>query len=117
MSQILTPSTQLKGLLHNLTWRKVGGPWLAIFASGIAEAPMQDFNKLMNDLKRTHDEIALKVHLGRKDLQDEWSNIEKRWHSFEKKAELAKSAKDVGDALKALGFELRTAFAKIRLAL
>ena len=78
---------------------------------------MQDFNKLMDDLKRTHDETALKVHLGRKDLEVEWSDIERRWHGFEKKAELARSAKGVGDALKALGFELKTAFARVRSAL
>jgi len=78
---------------------------------------MQDFNKLIEDLKRTHDEIRLKVHLGTKDLQDEWSRLEKRWHGFEKKAELERSAKGVNKALSALGLELKTAFDRLRSAL
>jgi hypothetical protein len=78
---------------------------------------MQDFNKLMDDLKRSHDEIRLKVHLGKKELRDEWSNIEKRWHGFEQKAELERSAKSVTHALSALGLELKTAFARVRSAL
>ncbi len=78
---------------------------------------MQDFNKLIEDLKRTHDEIRLKAHLGTKDLQDEWSHLEKRWHGFERKAELERSAKDVSKALNALGLELKAAFARVRSAL
>lgn len=77
---------------------------------------MQDFNKLMDDLKRTHDEIRLKVHLATKDLQDEWSELERRWQSFQKNAELERSTKEVNKALRALGVELKTAFARIRSA-
>ena len=78
---------------------------------------MQDFDKLMSDLKRSHDEIRLKIHLGKKDVQDEWANVERRWQSFEKKAELERSAKSVGHALDALGGELKSAFARVRAAL
>lgn len=78
---------------------------------------MQDFDKLMDDLKRSHDEIKLKIHLGKKEVQSEWSNLEERWHSFERKAELDRSAKNVGSALNALGLELRGAFTRIRSAL
>jgi hypothetical protein len=78
---------------------------------------MQDFNKLMDDLKRTHDEIKLKVHLGKKGLRDEWSDLEKRWHGFEQKAELERSAKSVSHALTTLGLELKTAFTRVRSAL
>ena len=78
---------------------------------------MQDFEKLMSELKRSHDEIKLKVHLGKKDLQEEWSNLEKRWHSFERKVDLDRSAKNVGQALNALGLELKSAFARVRAAL
>ena len=78
---------------------------------------MEDFNKLVDDLKRTRDEIRLKVHLGAKDLQDEWSSLEKRWHSFEKKADFERSTKDVSAALRGLGLELEKAFSRIRTAL
>lgn len=78
---------------------------------------MPDFSNFFEDLKRTRDEIKLKIHLGSKDVQDEWSELEKRWNSFESKAELDRSAKDVGDAVKILGAELKDAFQRIRKAL
>ncbi len=78
---------------------------------------MPDFVKLAEDLKRTRDEIGLKIHLGSKELQDEWSELEKRWSSFESKAELDKSAKDVSDAVTILGSELKDAYTRIRRAL
>lgn len=78
---------------------------------------MQDFSKLVDDLRRMRDEIRLKAHLGSKDLQDEWAALEKRWHSFEQKAELERSAKNVGKALSDLGTELAEAFKRMRSAL
>lgn len=78
---------------------------------------MPEFSNLFEDLKRTRDEIKLKIHLGSKDVQDEWNDLEKRWSSFESKAELDRSAKDVGDAVKILGSELKDAFQRIRKAL
>ena len=78
---------------------------------------MKDFNTLVDDLKRTHDEIRLKVHLGAKDLQDEWSSLEKRWRSFEKKADFERSAKDISAALRGLGLELEKSFSRVRTAL
>jgi hypothetical protein len=78
---------------------------------------MPDTAKLMEDLKRTRDEIKLKIHLGSKDVQNEWSELEKRWSAFESKAELDKSAKDVSDAVKILGSELKDAFRRVRQAL
>lgn len=78
---------------------------------------MPDLSELLDDLKRTRDEIKLKIHLGSKDLQTEWSEIEKRWESFEHKAELDRGAKDVGDALQILGSELKDALHRVRNAL
>lgn len=78
---------------------------------------MPDLVKLAGDLKRTRDEIRLKIHLGSKEVQDEWSALEQRWSSFESKAKLDRSAKDVGDALKILGSELKDAYTRIRRAL
>jgi hypothetical protein len=78
---------------------------------------MKDFKQLTEDLRRMHDEIRLKIHLGSKDLKDEWSDLEKRWHSFEKKADFEKSTKDVSAALRGLGLEIEKAFSRIRTAL
>lgn len=78
---------------------------------------MAELSKGIEDLKRTRDEIGLKIHLGSKELQDEWSELENRWKAFEDKAELDRSAKDVGDALRILGSELKDAFMRVRKAL
>lgn len=78
---------------------------------------MPDFVKILEDLNRIRDEIKLKIHLGSKELQDEWVEVEKRWSAFESKAELDKSAKNVGDALQILGAELKDAYHRIKKAL
>lgn len=78
---------------------------------------MPDFTKLTEDLKRARDEIKLKIHLGSKEMQEEWSELEQRWSSFESKAQLDKSIKDVSDAVKILGSELKDAYERIRQAL
>lgn len=78
---------------------------------------MLDFAMLAEDIKRTRDEIQLKIHLGSKEVQDEWSELEQRWTSFESKAQLDKSARDVSDAVKILGSELKDAYTRIRQAL
>ena len=78
---------------------------------------MPDLAKLAEDLKRTRDEIRLKIHLGSKEVQDEWSELEQRWSSFESRAELDRSAKNVGDILRILGSELKEAYARLRQAL
>jgi len=43
---------------------------------------MPDFARLIENLKRTRDENRLKIHLGSKEVQDEWSEIEQRWTPF-----------------------------------
>jgi hypothetical protein len=78
---------------------------------------MPDLTKVYEDAKRTRDEIALKIHLGSRDLQDEWERLEKRWTEFEVKAQLDRSAKDLGAAAEMLGSELKSAYARIRQAL
>lgn len=78
---------------------------------------MPDFARHIEDLKRIRDEVKLKIHLGSKEVQDEWSEIEQRWTDFESRAELDKSAQDVNDAVKILASELKDAFARIRKAL
>ncbi len=69
------------------------------------------------DVKRAHDELARKVHLGSRDLQDEWSRLEQRWKEFEAMAQLQRSAKDLEAAAEILGSELKSAYARIRNAL
>jgi hypothetical protein len=76
-----------------------------------------DFAGLVEDLKRTRDEIKLQIHRGSREVQDERSEVEQRWTGFESRAQLDESARDVGDAIKIPASELKGAFAKVRKAL
>jgi hypothetical protein len=78
---------------------------------------MTDLNKLADDLKRLRDEIKLKIHLGTMEAQDEWAGLEKRWKAFREKAELERTADDLGDTMKKLGTDLKVAYERIRKAL
>ena len=78
---------------------------------------MANFEKIAEDLKQNYDELKLKVHLGSKEAQDEWAELQERWNHFESQANLKKSREDVGDALEILGSELKDAFNRIRKAL
>jgi hypothetical protein len=78
---------------------------------------MSDFDKLTEELKQNYDELKLKVHLGSKDAQDEWTELQGRWNHFESQANLKKSREDLGDAVEILGSELKDAFNRIRKAI
>jgi hypothetical protein len=78
---------------------------------------MPDLKEIYQEAKRTRDEIVLKVHLGSRDVQDEWTRLEQRWNEFERKAQLERSGKDVQAAAEILGSELKSAYARIRHAL
>ena len=78
---------------------------------------MSDLQKLSDDLKRTRDELRLKIHLGSMEAQDEWTELEKRWKSFREKAQLDRTAGEVGSTVKQLGLDLKTAYDRIRKAL
>lgn len=78
---------------------------------------MADINKIVDELKQTHDELKLQVHLGSKEVQDEWATLEEKWNAFESKAKLSESMGDIGEAAGKLGSELSDAFRKIKAAL
>jgi len=78
---------------------------------------MADLQKLTDDLKRARDEIKLKIKLGSMEAQDEWADLEKRWKAFREKAELDRTAGEVGGTVKQLGSDLKAAYARFRKAL
>ena len=59
---------------------------------------MPNINEIIEEAKQTRDEIRRKIHLGSKDLQDEWSELEDKWNDFEAKAKFGDAADDIGDA-------------------
>ena len=78
---------------------------------------MADMDKIVGDLKQMRDELKLQIHLGSKEAQDQWNELEKQWDEFEAKAKLGESAQDVADAAGKLGSELADAYKKIKDAL
>lgn len=78
---------------------------------------MADVEKMIAELKQRRDELALQIHLGSKEAQDEWDALEKKWEKFSAEAKLEQSAGDIGDAASALGDELKSAYDRIRKAM
>lgn len=78
-----------------------------------------DVKEVFDNLKQQRDELKVKMHLAAADAKDEWEVLEKKWGHFEGKAKLvggeAKDAsKDIWDATKALGAEIREGYDRIR---
>ncbi len=78
---------------------------------------MADLDKFTQDLKRVRDELRLKIHLGSKEAQDEWADLEERWKAFREKAEFDRTGSEVGGTVKQLGSDLKAAYTRIRKAL
>jgi hypothetical protein len=77
---------------------------------------MPDIHKLVDDLKTARDEVKLKIHLGSKEAQAEWAELEKRWSTFRSKAELERSAAELSGTVKKLGSDLKDAYIRLRKA-
>ena len=71
-------------------------------------------------LKQERDEIALKMHLGRKDLEMEWRELEAKWSELKAvkgpplKDAASQTAHGVGTAMELAAEELKKGYAKIR---
>ncbi len=75
--------------------------------------------KATEELKRERDEIQLKLHLGKEELEDEWEELEKKLsHLQSKTKEIEKAAsaaaEDVVAAARLLSEELKKGYKKIR---
>jgi hypothetical protein len=77
---------------------------------------MPDIHKLVDDLKTVRDEVKLQIHLGSKEAQSEWAELEKRWNAFRAKAELERSAGELSGNVKKLGADLKDAYVRLRKA-
>lgn len=78
---------------------------------------MSKIQETIDDLKRRRDELALQIHLGSKEAQDEWAELEKKWKKFQTDAELEESGKAIGGVIEQLGAELENAYARLKKAL
>ena len=78
---------------------------------------MSHIDSLIEELKQVRDELRLQIHLGSKELQDEWAKLEPKWDEFIKDADLEESAERLGAATRSLGEELKQAYERVRSAL
>ncbi len=77
---------------------------------------MTDIDKLVMELQQKRDELALQVHLGSREAQQEWSALEHKWEKFAADARLENSTDSISAAASALGNELKAAYERIKKA-
>jgi len=80
----------------------------------------KSWNDLVAKLQRERDELALKVHLGKKEAVAEWEKLEASWNHLKAvkgppmKAAAAETAAGVGSALETAASELKKGYEKMR---
>jgi hypothetical protein len=72
----------------------------------------QDLQDTRDELKRTADEIKLKLHLAGMDAKDAWDEVQPRLAEFEQRFD--SKAEEVGEELKALGAEVKQRLLNIK---
>jgi hypothetical protein len=84
------------------------------------EGAKSSWDDMMAKLKRERDELALKIHLGKKEMLDEWEQLETKWNHLKTvkgppmKEAAAETARGVGSALEQAAAELKKGYDKIR---
>lgn len=72
----------------------------------------KDLEDTRDDLRRTADEIKVKLHLAGMDAKDAWDEIQPRLADFEQRFDA--KADEVGDELKALGNDIKQRLLNIK---
>jgi len=72
----------------------------------------QDLEDTRDDLKRTADEIRVKLHLAGMDAKDAWDDIQPRIEDFERRFDA--KAEEVSEELKALGSDIKQRLLNIK---
>lgn len=72
------------------------------------------FKKIMKELKQGRDELKLQLHLGSKEVEDEWEDMVREWDKFMSRHEMDKSAEEVGEAAKQLGLKVKAAYDRMK---
>jgi hypothetical protein len=75
---------------------------------------MGELEDLVESLKTVRDELKVQVHLARKEVRDEWEELEEKLEDMAEKAQLEETGEGVKDAVKQLGQELKLGYARIR---
>lgn len=78
---------------------------------------MSRVDEILQDLRTKRDEIEVQLHLASKEAQQEFQELEEKWDQFRSKADLSRTAQDVGSAFEALGDELKKGYERLKRAL
>jgi hypothetical protein len=78
-----------------------------------------DVKRLLETLRQERDELRVKMHLAKLEVQQEWEKAEKQWESFKAKAgevleDTKEVAEDLAESAKAIGEELKNVYVRIR---
>ena len=78
------------------------------------------WDEMVAKLKQERDELALKVHLGKKEAAAEWEKLEESWNRLKTvkgppmKEAAADTARGVGSALEQAAVELKKGYDRLR---
>lgn len=78
-----------------------------------------DVSRLLENLRQERDELRVRIHLAKLEVQQEWEKAEEQWEKFKARADEAlQDTKEVADDLlksaKVIGEELKNAYLRIR---
>jgi len=81
--------------------------------------PLEQIQKIADDLKRQRDELQVKLHLAKADARDEWAKLETRWEEAKTKMaavreEATHTTESVSTGLSLVLDELKKGYDRIR---
>ena len=81
-----------------------------------------EIQQALEKLKTQRDELRVQMHLAKAEAKDVWENMEQKWNEFEPKAKqvgnaAAEASKDVLEAARQLGKEIKEGYEHIRKSL
>ena len=76
-------------------------------------------DSIVEDLKRTRDEVRIRLHLGAADARTEWEALEKKWSHLEGRLgvlgkEAGAAGENVGEALELVAKEIRAGYERVK---
>jgi hypothetical protein len=79
----------------------------------------QKYQEVIDSVTTERDELKVKMHLARMEVQDEWTVVEEKWQKFKSKnAQLehavSDSAHEIGEAMSILGGELKESYKRFK---
>jgi hypothetical protein len=84
------------------------------------DATRNSWDDMLAKLKQERDELALKMHLGKKEVAAEWEKLEAKWNEIRTtkvppiRDAARETAEGLGSALDLAAAELKKGYAKIR---